>query len=92
MAMVEAMSCGLPVVIFDDADIGDVVRNGENGFLIRPGDLDGFAEAVKMVLSYKDLYEKLSGGALAIRNEGLHEYSLDQAQITWDKALTSCVH
>jgi glycosyltransferase involved in cell wall biosynthesis len=92
MAMVEAMSCGLPVVIFDDADIGDVVRDGENGLLIRPGDLDGFAEAVKIVLNDKNLYERLSGGALEIRNEGLHEYSLDQAQITWDKALTSCVH
>ena len=28
VAMIEAMTCRLPVVIFDDADIPDVVRHG----------------------------------------------------------------
>lgn len=91
MAMIEAMSCGLPVVIFDDADIPDVVHHGENGLLIKIGDLDGFVAAIKYLLEDNILYEKLSGGALAIRNERRHEYSLKQAKMTWDRVLASCI-
>jgi glycosyltransferase involved in cell wall biosynthesis len=91
MAVIEAMSCGLPVAIFDDADIADVVRHGENGLLIQQGDLDGFIEAVKLLLQHNNVYERLSRGALAIRNERRDEYSLEQAKKTWEKALTSCV-
>ena len=87
MAMVEAMSCGLPVVIFDDADIGDVVRNGENGFLIRPGDLDGFAEAVSCLLMNPDLYEKIRVGALRIRAEYKQSYSLEGIRAVWERGL-----
>jgi glycosyltransferase involved in cell wall biosynthesis len=87
MAMVEAMSCGLPVVIFDDADIGDVVRNGENGFLIRPGDSDGFAEAVGGLLMNSDLYEKLRVGALRIRAEYKQSYSLEGIRAVWERGL-----
>ena len=91
MAMIEAMSCGLPVVIFDDADIPDVVHHGENGLLIKPGDLDGFVAVIKYLLEDNILYEKLSGGALAIRNEYQEEYSLEQARMTWDRVLAACM-
>jgi glycosyltransferase involved in cell wall biosynthesis len=87
MAMIEAMSCGLPVVICDDADIGDVVRNGENGFLIRPGDLDGFAEAVSGLLMNPDLYKKLRVGALRIRAEYKQSYSLEGTRAVWERGL-----
>jgi glycosyltransferase involved in cell wall biosynthesis len=87
MAMIEAMSCGLPVVIFDDADIGDVVRNGENGFLIRPGDLDGFAEALSGLLMNPDLYKKLRVGALRIRAEYKQSYSLGGIRAVWERGL-----
>ena len=87
IAMIEAMSCGLPVVIFDDADIGDVVRNGENGFLIRPGDLDDFAEAVSGLLMNPDLYEKLRVGALRIRAEYKQSYSLEGIRTVWERGL-----
>lgn len=87
MAMVEAMSCGLPVVVFDDADIGDVVRNGENGFLIRPGDLDGFAEAVSGLLMNPDLYQKLRVGALRIKAEYKQSYSLEGIRAVWERGL-----
>ena len=90
MAMIEAMSCGLPVVISDDADIADVVRHGKNGLLIKPGDLNGFVAAIKYLLEDNILYEKLSRSALAIRNERIDEYSLEQAKMTWDKVLASC--
>jgi glycosyltransferase involved in cell wall biosynthesis len=90
MAMIEAMSCGLPVILFDHADVGDVVRHGENGFLIEPGDLDGFAEAAQNLLEDKELYEKLSAGALAVRKEYKEAYSPVAITATWERILTKC--
>lgn len=90
MAMIEAMSCGLPVVVFNDADIADVVRHGENGLLVELGDSDGFVEDVRLLLQDNNLYKMLSLGALAIRNERRDEYSLKEAKITWDRVLASC--
>ena len=91
MAMIEAMSCGLPVVIFDDADVSDVIRHGENGLLIRAGDLDGFVDAFKLLLKDKNLCEKLSEGALQMRRKYRHEYSLEKARMTWDEVVKSCI-
>ena len=90
MAMIEAMSCGLPVVIFDHADIGDVVRDGENGLLIKPGALDGFAAAVKRLLEKNALYEKLSKGALAVRDHYKDEFSLETVRKVWEPILLRC--
>ena len=90
MAMIEAMSCGLPVVIFDDADIPDVVHHGENGLLIKPGDLDGFVKAINLLLHDNNLYENLSCGALAIRDKYKYPYSLEAMRTAWEKVLMEC--
>lgn len=90
MAMIEAMSCGLPVVIFDDADISDVIRHGENGLLIKGRDLDGFVKAINLLLQDNNLYENLSCGALAIRNERKYHYSLEAIKTMWEKVLMQC--
>jgi len=44
--LVEALLSGLPVVSTDVDGIPEIVRDGENGLLFRPGDLDGLANAV----------------------------------------------
>ena len=87
MAMIEAMSCGLPVVVFDHADISDVVRHGENGMLIRPGDLDGFSEAVKRLLQDRGFHKKLSRGALRIRAEYKDRFSVEGIRRVWEGVL-----
>ncbi len=43
---IEASLAGLPVVAFGIEGIRDAIANGENGFLIEPGEDDAFASAV----------------------------------------------
>lgn len=49
--MIEAMSCGTPVVAFAVGGMPDVIRSGENGILLPPGDINGMAIALVEMLS-----------------------------------------
>jgi glycosyltransferase involved in cell wall biosynthesis len=63
--VVEAFCRGRPVVGSSVGGIPDLVRNGENGLLVTPGDATALADALASVLSDRMLLERLSRGALA---------------------------
>lgn len=47
IALLEAMSFGLPIITTHcDLERHDVIKPGINGFLISPGDIDGYADAI----------------------------------------------
>ena len=51
--VLEANSCGTPVVAFDSAGgTGEIVHEGKNGFLVSPFDEEAFAEAIIKARSY----------------------------------------
>jgi glycosyltransferase involved in cell wall biosynthesis len=45
----EANACGTPVVAFANGAVPEIVEDGRSGFLVAPGDLDGFRRAVERV-------------------------------------------
>jgi len=49
-AAVEAVAAGVPVVATAVDGTPEVVRDGENGFLVAPGDVDGVAAAITRLL------------------------------------------
>lgn len=60
MVLVEAMSCGLPVVSFScKSGPSDIIRNGEDGFLIPPGNTDLFAEKLSLLIEDYELRHKM---------------------------------
>jgi glycosyltransferase involved in cell wall biosynthesis len=63
--LVEAMVAGLPVVASDVGGIPEVVRDGETGLLVPPGDVDRLAEALDRLAGDPDLRARLSAGARA---------------------------
>jgi glycosyltransferase involved in cell wall biosynthesis len=55
MVYLEAQSCGLPVVAFDNAGTPEAIRDGRTGLLVPMGDGPCFAAAIDRLLSDPDL-------------------------------------
>ena len=52
--VLEANSCGLPVVAFDSAGgTGEIINDGENGFLVEAFDEDMYAKCIEKARDYK---------------------------------------
>jgi glycosyltransferase involved in cell wall biosynthesis len=62
-ALVEALRSGLPAVCYATDGVVDVLRDGENGFLVPPGDIDGFADRLASLLLDADLRHRLAAAA-----------------------------
>lgn len=61
LALLEAMQCGLPCVVFDcPYGPGDVVLDGQNGFVVKDGDISAFAARLERLMSDGDLRQRFS--------------------------------
>jgi glycosyltransferase involved in cell wall biosynthesis len=71
--VLEAMASGTPVIGANAGGVRDIVQNGVTGLLREPGDVAGFAEAVRLLYDNPELRR-----AMALNGR---EYSLRQS---WD--------
>ncbi|MBW1915738.1 MAG: glycosyltransferase family 4 protein, partial [Deltaproteobacteria bacterium] len=67
--LLEAMALGKPVVASNVGGIPDLVKDGINGLLTTPGDVQGLAYAVKKLLVDKVLAAKLAKEAIKMTTE-----------------------
>jgi glycosyltransferase involved in cell wall biosynthesis len=58
--VVEALAVGCPVIATAVGGVPEVVRDGQNGLLVPPGDPEALARAVLALISEYELYESLS--------------------------------
>ena len=59
MALLEAMSCGLPVIASDAGGLREIVRDGVNGRLVLAGDDQALADALLVMLRDEALADRL---------------------------------
>jgi L-malate glycosyltransferase len=60
-ALLEAMACGLPVIVSDIPANLDVIENNRNGLTFRTGDPASLVKAVISLLEHPELREQLGG-------------------------------
>ncbi len=63
--VVEALAVGTPVLAMEAGGVAEVVRDGENGLLVPPGDTTGLTAAVRRYFDDAALRERLRGAAAA---------------------------
>lgn len=63
MSILEAFSYGIPVVATPVGAIPDAIRNGHNGLLVPPGDVEALANALKCLIDSPNLRRRLGAAA-----------------------------
>ena len=75
MSILEAMGYGLPVISTKVGGIPQLVIDQVNGFLFSPGDIDGFSQAITLLLSDKKQSLEMGRKSLEIVK---NRYSLEE--------------
>lgn len=63
LVILEAMAAGVPVVSLDGEGNRDLIRHGENGFLLTNPDPEKFAEIIKQLASDPNCRERIAANA-----------------------------
>lgn len=88
LVLVEAMSCGLPCVSFDcPYGPSDIIRDGEDGFLVENGNIQQLAEKMELLINNKELRERL--GVRARLNAA--RFTSDNIMPQWTKLFETIV-
>lgn len=59
MVFLEAQSCGLPVVAFENAGVPEAVQDGNTGFLVPMYVMEDFVQAIERLLTNKNLRQEM---------------------------------
>lgn len=63
ITLVEAMACGLPVLASAQGGMLEIVEDGINGFLLPPGDVSSWRQAITTIISAKEKYHHMRTAA-----------------------------
>lgn len=88
VAMLEALSCGLPLVVPNVGDIPDLAQHGVNALLLEKPGVDAYANALDQLLTNDLLYHQLSQGVLKTRQQMLEEFTIEKATENFRQVLS----
>jgi len=83
VVLMEAMASGVPVIATRIAGIPELVRDGQNGLLVAPGDTDATASAARALLEDAELRNRLAAAGRATIE---HDYDI-RAESRWLAAI-----
>ncbi|MEM2930822.1 MAG: glycosyltransferase family 4 protein [Thermoproteota archaeon] len=75
LTILEAMACRLPIVASKIPGVSEIVKDGETGILIEPGNIRHLSEALNRLLEDKDYAERIKNNA----------YNFVRNHYSWDR-------
>ena len=89
MVLVEAMACGVPAIAFDcQCGPKDIIQPGENGLLVRNGDIEGLATAMMKLMDDEAYRQRLSDKAKGV----ISTYAEETVMKQWMTLFTTLVN
>ena len=88
IALIEAMAAGVPIVASDCGAVRDIVEDGEQGYLVPVGDVDRFADRLRLLAGDANLRARL-GKAARARAEG--EFDIERTARAYEDLLAELV-
>jgi glycosyltransferase involved in cell wall biosynthesis len=85
--VLEALACGTPVVATQVGGIPEQIADGDNGFVVAPGDDAGMAHAILMLLSDANLHRRLSCAAARDAHERFDVRGQADAYLSWYRTI-----
>jgi glycosyltransferase involved in cell wall biosynthesis len=89
--ILEAMSIGLPVISTDVGSIPEIVKNNENGFLYKFGDLDYLKKLIDILYNDNSLRDSIS---LENRKDAVNDFDIVSCTkkhcLAYEKSIESC--
>ena len=83
VVLLEAMSCGVPIVASNTGGAPDIISDTHNGLLFKSGDVNGLSEAIIKILSDKALAKRFSEAALVT----VHKISCNEFETLLSKLI-----
>ncbi|MGI8170482.1 glycosyltransferase family 4 protein [Enterococcus lactis] len=76
LSVLETMSYGIPNIASNIGGLSEVIKDGVNGFLVEPGDIEGMEKLIKSLLNDDVLRNSISGKSsqTIAQNFSLHVY------------------
>ena len=69
LVLIEALSCGLPIVSFNTGGPKEIIHEGEDGYLVEKHDLSTFTDRVLKLADNQEYYTQFSEKAIASSKE-----------------------
>ena len=89
-SLLEAASCGRPIVTYDVPGCREIVKNKYNGFLVEKRDIDGLAKSISILINNRSLCEEMGKNGRKLVNEYFTQEKIASETFkVWDEVLPS---
>lgn len=88
VAVLEASSCGVPVVVSDVGGLPEVTQHDETGYIVNHNDLDSIADVLLSLLLDKEKRKQLGkNGRAFVKGHYNWSYNVDQMEDTYKEVI-----
>lgn len=87
IVLLEAAACGLPTVAVNATCIPEIVKDGVNGFLVMPKDIDGMANSLSRLISDREIAKKMGMASCSISKDFSKQKTIDEHAYLYAKAV-----